>query len=398
MLNFQDYIDCNTENNNINSNPDQMLKMSFKTILNAFDINIKNYETKIIDLNNIISDYESKLNELNNQIEIYKNQNQNILTENNNLKQEIISHKNKLEEIKNNISDISTKNNILENNNNNNLFSEDFDINILNEEKETLNSIGNLTIQNNNNNNNNKDKNKNRSRQKNNYFIKNEQYMNNYTTYIPTGKNKKSNNYYSSLFSYNTNSQTLNNKNNIIYNNKSEKNIKFNDFQKNNTIETKIINLKRNLSQKNNNNNNNKFNSNNNFYRNNINNNSMKCIRDYNNKNKELIPISINNYKSERYEIKIDKNNINNNINNNNFNEKYNNNLNNELNNTKLINDFLNQCKINLSNKEFQSIINLFENFKQNNIYEDEVIKKTRKLLKNKINLLNLFESIVTVK
>ena len=142
MLNFQDYIDCNTENNNINSNPDQMLKMSFKTILNAFDINIKNYETKIIDLNNIISDYESKLNELNNQIEIYKNQNQNILTENNNLKQEIISHKNKLEEIKNNISDIS-KNNILENNNNNNninLFTnEDIDINILNEEKEILN-------------------------------------------------------------------------------------------------------------------------------------------------------------------------------------------------------------------------------------------------------------------
>ena len=125
----------------------------------------------------------------------------------------------------------------------------------------------------------------------------------------------------------------------------------------------------------------------------------MKCIRNYNNKNKDFIPISINNYKSERYAIKIDKNNINNNDINFNSNEKYNNNIiNNELNNTKLINNFLNQCKINLSNKEFESIINLFENFKQNNIYEDEVIKNARKLLKNKINLLNLFESIVTIK
>ena len=125
----------------------------------------------------------------------------------------------------------------------------------------------------------------------------------------------------------------------------------------------------------------------------------MKCIRDYNNKNKDFIPISINNYKSERYAIKIDKNTINNNNINLNSNEKYDNNvINNELNNTKLINNFLNQCKINLSNKEFESIINLFENFKQNNIYEEEVIKNTRKLLKNKINLLNLFESIVTVK
>ena len=64
---------------------------------------------------------------------------------------------------------------------------------------------------------------------------------------------------------------------------------------------------------------------------------------------------------------------------------------------TENITNFLNQCKIYLTPKNFEYIVNIFQKFKDGYINEDNVVIQTKNLLQNNQNLIKLFDSIFVV-
>ena len=59
--------------------------------------------------------------------------------------------------------------------------------------------------------------------------------------------------------------------------------------------------------------------------------------------------------------------------------------------------NFLNQCKIFLTPRNFELIVNIFQKYKDGYINEENVVIQTKKLLQNNLNLIKLFDSLFIV-
>ena len=59
--------------------------------------------------------------------------------------------------------------------------------------------------------------------------------------------------------------------------------------------------------------------------------------------------------------------------------------------------NFLNQCKIFLTPRNFEVIVNIFQKYKDGFINEENVVLQTKKLLQNNKNLIKLFDSLFIV-
>ena len=63
-----------------------------------------------------------------------------------------------------------------------------------------------------------------------------------------------------------------------------------------------------------------------------------------------------------------------------------------------LITNFLNECKIKLSKRNFEFIVQSFQNFKDGKINEEKVMLEIKTILQNYPQINNLFESIFIIK
>ena len=426
------------------SNIDQLLQTGFETIVQAFDLKNTYYESKIKELMKSLNDYQNKINVIQEELEMIKREDIYLKNQNEELKNENLNITNKYKILLKNFSDLKNEKINIGNNNIEETETEIKDISITDYEDNLLKRTEKALTKKNNKNIDDEQINYNnsfnipplRNIKKNNDLIFNKNFFNtknNYTHYSSTPKNNFLYNNYNT-HKHNLKSEQFNNTSINLSKKKNFTNSKH--FITNNDDLNSVKYLKRNLShQKYNENNYNNYdkiyslNDNNNTnnkikeinfdmielnnhdnkiknytdreiynhnYENNrnynINNENNIYLKNYNRTNENNIELKKNNFRKKIREKIIHKTNNDNNNNNINNNNESSSSINTKQ--EELTNNFLNQCKIYLTPLDCEKIVNIFNDFKEGLYNEDEVISKIRMLLKDNINLINLFESL----
>ena len=366
------------------SNIEELLQNGFETIVQAFELKKISSENLLKEKEDIINDLSNKMKILNKENELLKKENDLLTIENNKLKQENLVYKSSIHSNSKSVFQLQRSiiipkiKQIFDTNENENTITIDKNIFFNKEQLDENMKNGSLTDRKEINLDNNKI-----------YINKNED---NLSTKFDRKKSSFSpgiNEIRIPLTNINTNSP-FNKKNN-------DNNLKYNK------IDTKINTLRRNLSSK--------------LFMRNLEN--HKTDIDYSQpdsfdmvtKRKNMIELNNNNvHQFQIFEKKIE--NINKNKStidekNNQNSKKY---FNNFIYNTKIpdnilnngrrnenITKFLNQCKVYLTPRNFECIVNIFQKFKNGYINQETVISETKNLLQNNRNLIQFFESMFIV-
>ena len=366
------------------SNIEELLQNGFETIVQAFELKKISSENLLKEKEDIINDLSNKMKILNKENELLKKENDLLTIENNKLKQENLVYKSSIHSNSKSVFQLQRSiiipkiKQIFDTNENENTITNDKNIFFNKEQLDENMKNGSLTDRKEINLDNNKI-----------YINKNED---NLSTKFDRKKSSFSpgiNEIRIPLTNINTNSP-FNKKNN-------DNNLKYNK------IDTKINTLRRNLSSK--------------LFMRNLEN--HKTDIDYSqpdsfdmvSKRKNMIELNNNNvHQFQIFEKKIE--NINKNKStidekNNQNSKKY---FNNFIYNTKIpdnilnngrrnenITKFLNQCKVYLTPRNFECIVNIFQKFKNGYINQETVISETKNLLQNNRNLIQFFESMFIV-
>jgi len=366
------------------SNIEELLQNGFETIVQAFELKKISSENLLKEKEDIINDLSNKMKILNKENELLKKENDLLTIENNKLKQENLVYKSSIHSNSKSVFQLQRSiiipkiKQIFDTNENENTITNDKNIFFNKEQLNKNMKNSSLTDRKEINLDNNKI-----------YINKNED---NLSTKFDRKKSSFSpgiNEIRIPLTNINTNSP-FNKKNN-------DNNLKYNK------IDTKINTLRRNLSSK--------------LFMRNLEN--HKTDIDYSQpdsfdmvtKRKNMIELNNNNvHQFQIFEKKIE--NINKNKStidekNNQNSKKY---FNNFIYNTKIpdnilnngrrnenITKFLNQCKVYLTPRNFECIVNIFQKFKNGYINQETVISETKNLLQNNRNLIQFFESMFIV-
>ena len=366
------------------SNIEELLQNGFETIVQAFELKKISSENLLKEKEDIINDLSNKMKILNKENELLKKENDLLTIENNKLKQENLVYKSSIHSNSKSVFQLQRSiiipkiKQIFDTNENENTITNDKNIFFNKEQLDENMKNGSLTDRKEINLDNNKI-----------YINKNED---NLSTKFDRKKSSFSpgiNEIRIPLTNINTN-LSFNKKNN-------DNNLKYNK------IDTKINTLRRNLSSK--------------LFMRNLEN--HKTDIDYSqpdsfdmvSKRKNMIELNNNNvHQFQIFEKKIE--NINKNKStidekNNQNSKKY---FNNFIYNTKIpdnilnngrrnenITKFLNQCKVYLTPRNFECIVNIFQKFKNGYINQETVISETKNLLQNNRNLIQFFESMFIV-
>ena len=366
------------------SNIEELLQNGFETIVQAFELKKISSENLLKEKEDIINDLSNKMKILNKENELLKKENDLLTIENNKLKQENLVYKSSIHSNSKSVFQLQRSiiipkiKQIFDTNENENTITIDKNIFFNKEQLDENMKNGSLTDRKEINLDNNKI-----------YINKNED---NLSTKFDRKKSSFSpgiNEIRIPLTNINTN-LSFNKKNN-------DNNLKYNK------IDTKINTLRRNLSSK--------------LFMRNLEN--HKTDIDYSQpdsfdmvtKRKNMIELNNNNvHQFQIFEKKIE--NINKNKStidekNNQNSKKY---FNNFIYNTKIpdnilnngrrnenITKFLNQCKVYLTPRNFECIVNIFQKFKNGYINQETVISETKNLLQNNRNLIQFFESMFIV-
>ena len=366
------------------SNIEELLQNGFETIVQAFELKKISSENLLKEKEDIINDLSNKMKILNKENELLKKENDLLTIENNKLKQENLVYKSSIHSNSKSVFQLQRSiiipkiKQIFDTNENENTITIDKNIFFNKEQLDENMKNGSLTDRKEINLDNNKI-----------YINKNED---NLSTKFDRKKSSFSpgiNEIRIPLTNINTN---------LSFNKKNNDNI-----LKYNKIDTKINTLRRNLSSK--------------LFMRNLEN--HKTDIDYSQpdsfdmvtKRKNMIELNNNNvHQFQIFEKKIE--NINKNKStidekNNQNSKKY---FNNFIYNTKIpdnilnngrrnenITKFLNQCKVYLTPRNFECIVNIFQKFKNGYINQETVISETKNLLQNNRNLIQFFESMFIV-
>jgi hypothetical protein len=366
------------------SNIEELLQNGFETIVQAFELKKISSDNLLKEKEDIINDLSNKMKILNKENELLKKENDLLTIENNKLKQENLVYKSSIHSNSKSVFQLQRSiiipkiKQIFDTNENENTITIDKNIFFNKEQLDENMKNGSLTDRKEINLDNNKI-----------YINKNED---NLSTKFDRKKSSFSpgiNEIRIPLTNINTN-LSFNKKNN-------DNNLKYNK------IDTKINTLRRNLSSK--------------LFMRNLEN--HKTDIDYSQpdsfdmvtKRKNMIELNNNNvHQFQIFEKKIE--NINKNKStidekNNQNSKKY---FNNFIYNTKIpdnilnngrrnenITKFLNQCKVYLTPRNFECIVNIFQKFKNGYINQETVISETKNLLQNNRNLIQFFESMFIV-
>ena len=328
-------INLDDTENNIN----KLLESGFETIIQAFKLKGNSYEIQLNDKNKKIINLKNKIQILQQEIEMIKNEN--------------IYFKSQIEQYKKKNSIISTINTTRN-------YDKKKGNDTLNLENESLtNTNNNIT----NNKNNNNSINKNHNKNKNLLSLRTNKLFQKYDSIENSEENNK--------IERNINLDYLD----ILYPKSSHDKGK-SDFKNINSYSTK------------------------NFY-NNFNKEDSKNIIKKNNSLKE-ISYKENKFYTFRNQNKEFNNEINENLNknilniNNNLLEQSSSSINSKQ--TQQITNFLNECKIKLPKRNFEFIVQIFQNFKDDKINEENVIFEIKNILQNYPQINNLFETIFIIK
>ena len=366
------------------SNIEELLQNGFETIVQAFELKKISSDNLLKEKEDIINDLSNKMKILNKENELLKKENDLLTIENNKLKQENLVYKSSIHSNSKSVFQLQRSiiipkiKQIFDTNENENTITIDKNIFFNKEQLDENMKNGSLTDRKEINLDNNKI-----------YINKNED---NLSTKFDRKKSSFSpgiNEIRIPLTNINTN-LSFNKKNN-------DNNLKYNK------IDTKINTLRRNLSSK--------------LFMRNLEN--HKTDIDYSQpdsfdmvtKRKNMIELNNNNvHQFQIFEKKIE--NINKNKStidekNNQNSKKY---FNNFIYNTKIhdnilnngrrnenITKFLNQCKVYLTPRNFECIVNIFQKFKNGYINQETVISETKNSLQNNRNLIQFFESMFIV-
>ncbi len=367
------------------SNIEELLQNGFETIVQAFELKKISSDNLLKEKEDIINDLSSKMKILNKENELLKKENDLLTIENNKLKQENLVYKSSIHtnsksifQLQRNIIVPKIKQ-IFDTNENENTITSDKNIfynkEHLNDEK--MNN-GSLTDR--------KELN----------LDNNKFYINQNEDNLSTKFERKKSSFSPGINEIRIPLTNINT--NLSFNKKNNDNI-----LKYNKIDTKINTLRRNLSSK--------------LFMRNLENHKTDIDYpqpdsfDMASKRKNIIEFNNNNvHQFQIFEKKIE------NINkskstidekNNQNSKKY---LNNFIYNTQIpenslkngkknekISNFLNQCKVYLTPRNFECIVNLFQKYKNGFINQEIVISETKNLLQNNRNLIKFFETLFIV-
>jgi hypothetical protein len=364
------------------SNIEELLQNGFETIVQAFELKKISSDNLLKEKEDIINDLSNKMKILNKENELLKKENDLLTIENNKLKQENLVYKSSIHsnsksvfQLQRNIIIPKIKQ-IFDTNENENTITSDKNIFYnkvqLNDEK--MNN-GSLTDRKELNLDNNKF-----------YINQNEDNLSSKFEKKKSSFSPGINEIRIPLTNINTN-LSFNKKNN-------DNNLKYNK------IDTKINTLRRNLSSK--------------LFMRNLENHktdidySLPDSFDMASKRKNILEFNNSNvHQFQIFEKKIENINKSKSTIDNQNSKKYFNNFiyntqihDNSLNNGKRnekITNFLNQCKVYLTPRNFECVVNIFQKFKNGYINQETVISETKNLLQNNRNLIQFFESMFIV-
>ena len=366
------------------SNIEELLQNGFETIVQAFELKKISSDNLLKEKEDIINDLSNKMKILNKENELLKKENDLLTIENNKLKQENLVYKSSIHSNSKSVFQLQRSiiipkiKQIFDTNENENTITIDKNIFFNKEQLDENMKNGSLTDRKEINLDNNKI-----------YINKNEDNLSSKFEKKKSSFSPGINEIRIPLTNINTN-LSFNKKNN-------DNNLKYNK------IDTKINTLRRNLSSK--------------LFMRNLENHKTDIDYpqpdsfDMASKRKNIIEFNNNNvHQFQIFEKKIE--NINKNKStidekNNQNSKKY---FNNFIYNTKIpdnilnngrrnenITKFLNQCKVYLTPRNFECIVNIFQKFKNGYINQETVISETKNLLQNNRNLIQFFESMFIV-
>ena len=366
------------------SNIEELLQNGFETIVQAFELKKISSENLLKEKEDIINDLSNKMKILNKENELLKKENDLLTIENNKLKQENLVYKSSIHSNSKSVFQLQRSiiipkiKQIFDTNENENTITSDKNIFY---NKEQLNK--NM-------------KNSSLTDRKEINLDNNKIYINKNEDNLSTKFDRKKSSFSPGINEIRIPLTNINT--NLSFNKKNnDNNLKYNK------IDTKINTLRRNLSSK--------------LFMRNLEN--HKTDIDYSQpdsfdmvtKRKNMIELNNNNvHQFQIFEKKIE--NINKNKStidekNNQNSKKY---FNNFIYNTKIpdnilnngrrnenITKFLNQCKVYLTPRNFECVVNIFQKFKNGYINQETVISETKNLLQNNRNLIQFFESMFIV-